>query len=151
VEAVTVPGEEAAVHIVCVVSRGHEGLGGHRRPGAAAAVEDDGDVALDLGRASGELGQLDVLVPGDAPGGVLVGLANVDELDLRGREQLGDLLGGVVRVHAQSVAIGVPPGPLADLERRKFACAPKVIQTACRSCLRHEGLLSSVPNIHNAY
>ena len=48
---------------------------------------------VDLG---GQLRELDEPVAGDAPGLVLLGLADVDQLDLALFEQLGDLLRRVV-------------------------------------------------------
>ena len=102
---VAVPGEEATGHIVCVESRVLEGLGGHRRTCAATTVEDDRNFAIDLARSGRQLRELDVLALRDPSGCPLVSLANVDQLDLGAREQLGDLRGTVVRVHERSVPI----------------------------------------------
>ena len=49
------PFEQAAAHVVGVEARLGEGLGRHRRATAAAAVEDDRRVAVDLAGPGGEL------------------------------------------------------------------------------------------------
>src|SRR4051794_39483363 len=74
--ALLVPGEEAAAERVGVVARAAERGGRHRRPGADAAVEDDGPVAVERLGLLGELAELDVARPGQAAGLDLVGLAH---------------------------------------------------------------------------
>ena len=74
------PSSQAAAHRVSLKARGTEGLGGHLRAGADAAVEDDRPVALDGRGLGGELDQRDVACARDVPGLALVGLAHVDHL-----------------------------------------------------------------------
>jgi hypothetical protein len=81
---------------VSVEAGAPEGLGGHRRAAAAAAVEDDRPVAVDRLDLGAQLGQLDEPVAGDPARFVLLGLADVDQLDVAAGEQLSDLLWGVV-------------------------------------------------------
>ena len=70
-----------------------EGVGGHPRARAEAAVEDDRRVAVDRLRLRGEALELDVARAGDPARLVLVGLAHVDQLDLAALERGADLSG----------------------------------------------------------
>ena len=79
--------------VVGVVAAGAEGLRRERRPAPHPAQEDDGPVLVDLRRPARQVLELDVDDAGDAPGVVLVLLANVDELRLAALEHLRDAFG----------------------------------------------------------
>src|SRR5215210_8522168 len=87
------PGLEAAGERVGVVAAAPEGVGGHRRAGADAAVEDDRPLLVDRGRLRGDLAEHDVARPADPAGVPLLVLADVDQL----RARLAQLLGALRR------------------------------------------------------
>ena len=75
-----------------VVAGGAEGVRGHRRARADAAVEDHRALAVDRRRGRAERGELDVARARDVPGVALVVLAHVDE-QRAGRLELGGARG----------------------------------------------------------
>jgi hypothetical protein len=98
-ETACLPREDPARHVVGVEAGAPKRLGRHGRAATAAAVEDYECVAVNLVGVRGQLCELQVTCTRDPARIVLVGLADVDQLDLASREDLGDLLGAVVIVH----------------------------------------------------
>src|SRR5437763_6132156 len=90
------PVEQAARHVVGVEPGASKRLGRHGRAAPAAAVEHHGPAPIDRLDLSRQLGELDQPTTRDPPRVVLLGLADVDQLDLAALHQLEDLLRRVV-------------------------------------------------------
>src|SRR3954447_10398476 len=103
---------EPAGHRVRVPARTAKGMGRHRRARTDPAVEHDRRVAIDRLRLGGEAPDLEVSRAGDPPCLVLVGLADVDQLDLAALVRGADLCGvdvDGVRVHARDATAALRP------------------------------------------
>jgi hypothetical protein len=109
-QAVVVPERQATLQRPRVPARAAEGLCGERRAGAEAAREDDGTVAIDRLGLRCEPLELDVPRALDAPGLPLVGLPDVDELDLVRAQSLGELFGSDLQVGRGEGRAQLPPG-----------------------------------------
>src|SRR3954462_6613797 len=88
-----VPFQQSSGHRVRVVARLPKRVRGHRRPSAHPAVEDDRCLTLDRVRLRGDLTELQVPRTRDPPLVPLVGLADVDQLNLALAYELRDLPG----------------------------------------------------------
>src|SRR3954468_22770979 len=110
-EAAARPLLEPAGHRVRLPAGTAKGMGRHRRARTDPAVEHDRRVAIDRLRLGGEAPDLQVARAGDPPCRVLVGLADVDQLDLAALVGGADLSGvdvDGIRVHVK----GTLPPPL---------------------------------------